>query len=80
MSTPAGDPVLELEYPKAFAAAFAPTLVSHGKRFRYLHLTGALAEQDQNKALWIVPAMRRVKVRCAKCTVAVNGMRSDLPT
>lgn len=63
MTTPAGDPVLELDYPKAFAEAFLPTLGQHGKRFRYLHLTGAMVERDQNKSLAIKGRMRKTKVK-----------------
>jgi hypothetical protein len=64
MTTTAGDPVLELQYPKAFADAFAPTLASNGKRFRYLHLTGAIVERDQARALWLKSDARKMKVCC----------------
>jgi hypothetical protein len=62
MTTTAGDPVLELEYPKAFANAFAPTLTKHGKRFRYMHITGAMVERDPNKTLWMKSTVRKTKV------------------
>lgn len=74
MTTTAGDPVLELQYPKAFATAFAPTLSRHGKAFRYLHLSGAMVEQDQNKALWMAPTMRKIKVRTSAFIVEIDGL------
>jgi len=64
MTTTAGDTALELEYPKAFAEAIAPTLPEHGKRFRYLHLSGGLVERDQTRTLWMKSGVRKVKVRC----------------
>jgi len=54
--------MLELEYPKAFAFAFAPTLAKHGKCFKYVHITGALVERDQNKPLWMKSTVRKMKV------------------
>jgi hypothetical protein len=33
-----------------------------GKKFRYVQVSDALSERDQNKTLWLVPAMRRIKV------------------
>lgn len=62
MTTTAGDPVLELEYPKAFADAILPSLVKRGRRFRYLHLSGALVERDQKKSLWMKANVRKIKV------------------
>jgi|TARA_R110002003_G_scaffold357_8_gene19148 hypothetical protein len=62
MTTTAGDPVLELDYPLAFARAFAPTLPQQAKSFRYLHLTGAVVERDQTKTLWMKSGVRKMKV------------------
>jgi hypothetical protein len=62
MTTTAGDAALELQYPKAFADAVAPTLATHDKRFRYVHLTGATVERDQAKALWLKSDVRKMKV------------------
>lgn len=62
MTTTTGDPILELEYPRAFANAIAPGLVSRGKQFRYLHLSGALVERDQKKSLWMKSSVRKTKV------------------
>ena len=62
MTTTTGDPALELEYPRAFAEAIAPSLAGRGKRFRYLHLSGALVERDQKKSLWMKASVRKTKV------------------
>lgn len=59
---PRENPTLELEYPMAFAKAFSTTLAEHKKRFRYLHLTGAVVERDQAKSLWFLGGMRKLKV------------------
>ncbi|KAI4624664.1 hypothetical protein J4E83_004340 [Alternaria metachromatica] len=63
MTTTAGDPMLELEYPKAFAEAFASTMPVDSKRFRYLHLSGGMVERDQEKSLWMKGSMRKIKGR-----------------
>jgi hypothetical protein len=62
MTTTAGDPVLELQYPKAFAEAIMPTLPKVGKRFRYLHITGGIVERDQARSLWVKSDVRKTKV------------------
>jgi hypothetical protein len=62
MTTTAGDPTLELQYPKAFANAIAPTLTKDNKHFRYVHLTGAMVERDQTRALWLKSDVRKTKV------------------
>ncbi|KAH6633075.1 hypothetical protein C7974DRAFT_164287 [Boeremia exigua] len=61
MTTTAADPLLELAYPRAFASAIAPSIADRAKRFRYLHLSGALVERDQNKMLWMKANMRKTK-------------------
>ena len=66
MTTTAGDPVLELEYPRAFADAIAPHIAICVKRFRYLHLSGAMVERDQKKSLWMKANVRKIKVRARK--------------
>ena len=68
MTTTAGDPVLELEYPRAFADAIAPSLARRGKQFRYLHLSGGLVERDQKKSLWFIERVRKTKV----CVIGSN--------
>jgi hypothetical protein len=62
MTTTAGDPVLELQYPRAFAYAIAPNIASGVKQFRYLHLSGAMVERDQKKSLWMKADVRKIKV------------------
>jgi hypothetical protein len=62
MTTTAGDPMLELQYPQAFASAISPTLANGGKRFRYVHLTGGVVERDQTKTLWFKNDVRKIKV------------------
>lgn len=62
MGTYAGDPAVDVEYPLAFANSFAKTLRGRTEKFRLLFLSGALAEQDQNKTLWFYQAARRAKV------------------
>jgi hypothetical protein len=62
MTTIAGDPVLELDYSRAFASAIIPTLVERGKSFRHVHVSGAMVERDQNKTLWMKNSMRKMKV------------------
>lgn len=85
MTTTAGDPMLELEYPKAFAEAFASTMPVDSKRFRYLHLSGGMVERDQEKSLWMKGSMRKIKVGdyCSFVTpcaqIAVRMIRGKLP-
>lgn len=71
MTTTAGDAVLELEYPRAFADAIAPSIASGIRRFRYVHLSGAMVERDQKKSLWMKAKMRKTKV-------CVNGSRLEI--
>ena len=63
MGSTAGNLVLEIEYPLAFAKAFANTLPAHKKKFRYLHVSGAVVETNQEKPLWFFRDARRVRVR-----------------
>lgn len=62
MGTYNGDVVVEVEYPLAFAKAFATTLPSSTGKFRYVHLGGALTERDQEKHLWYLQTARRARV------------------
>jgi hypothetical protein len=62
MTTTAGDPLLELDYPRAFAEAFASTMPVGAKPFRYLHLSGGMVERDQERSLWMKGSMRKIKV------------------
>ncbi|KAJ7281557.1 hypothetical protein C8J57DRAFT_1298013 [Mycena rebaudengoi] len=71
MGTTAAIPELEIEYPMAFARAFAPTLRARETPFRYLHLSGVLAERDQSKLLLILPEGRRTKGRAETQMMAI---------
>ncbi len=57
--------VLEVDYPLGFVYAFVPTLADSKKHFRYIHLSGHLAERDQEKHLWISTDLRKMKVMLA---------------
>jgi hypothetical protein len=63
MGSTVGNPVLEIDYLLAFAKAFAKTLPAHKKKFRYLYVSGAVVETDQEKPLWFFRDARRVRVR-----------------
>lgn len=60
MGTTAAIPEIEIDYPVAFARAMTPRLK---KSFRYLHLSGVLAERDQEKRLLFLQGGRRIKGR-----------------
>jgi hypothetical protein len=70
MTTTAGDSLLELDYPSAFAKAFLPTVKTNGKRFKYVHLSGGMVERDQTRALWVKSGIRKIKVRTAVSTTS----------
>jgi hypothetical protein len=84
MTTTAGDPLLELEYPRAFAEAFASTMTVGSKRFRYLHLSGGMVERDQEKSLWMKGSVRKTKVgdSCSvvrpRAYIAARANRNEL--
>ncbi|KAF1940290.1 hypothetical protein EJ02DRAFT_495068 [Clathrospora elynae] len=61
MTTTSGDLVLEVEYPKAFAKAFASMMTNDGRRFRYVHISGAMVERDQSRTLRLKGSMRKIK-------------------
>lgn len=52
---------VEMEYPLAFANAMRP-LAEETRSFRYMHVSGVLAEKDQVKPLWFLQEGRRAKV------------------
>lgn len=53
-----------LDFPMAFQNSFVKIVGPRtGKApFRYVHLSGKLVEQDQNKPLWFLPIPRKTKV------------------
>ncbi|KAJ6615476.1 hypothetical protein B0H10DRAFT_2220325 [Mycena sp. CBHHK59/15] len=61
MGTTAAVREVEIDYPLAFANAFAPTLAAQQKPFRYIHCSGRLAEKDQTKPLLFLQEGRRIK-------------------
>jgi hypothetical protein len=62
MGTTAGNKTLEIDYPLAFGNAFSKTLPAQDKKFRYIHLSGAATERDQERSLWFKGDMRKMKV------------------
>ena len=55
----------EIEYTMAAATAFTRELapmLPQGKKFRFVYLSGMIAERDQGKRLWYAQDGRRIKV------------------
>jgi hypothetical protein len=73
MGTTKGDKVLEIDYPLSFGNAFSRGLTTQKKKFRYLHLSGALTERDQEKALAFKAGMRRRKVMLPPHRLPLSG-------
>lgn len=63
---------MELEYPRAFADAIAPNVANGAKPFRYLHLSGAMVEREQEKSLWMKANMRKTKVGGSEQRLEIN--------
>ncbi|KAH8892088.1 hypothetical protein GQ53DRAFT_863780 [Thozetella sp. PMI_491] len=63
MGTYDGNTVVDMEYPIAFQKAFVRMLERHAHRpkFRYIHLSGRLTEQNQSKPLCLLPEARKIK-------------------
>jgi hypothetical protein len=57
---------VQRDYPiaafKAFASKLAPPLEKENKKFRFVFLSGALAEWDQRKTLYFLSDSRKLKV------------------
>jgi len=54
---------VEIDYPLAAVTAFAALIaLPLGKRFRFLYLSGMIAERDQMKRLWYMQDARWLKV------------------
>jgi hypothetical protein len=47
---------------EAFTKSFAPPLKAKGKTFRFVYLSGMLANRDQKKTPWFMPNSRNIKV------------------
>jgi hypothetical protein len=63
MGTTEGRRDIEIDYPLAFCRAIAPSVALQKKPFRYLHLSGRLAEKDQSRCLLFLSEGRRNKGR-----------------
>ncbi len=66
MCTAAGDRALEMNYPLAFANEISNTLLETKKKFRYIHLSRAATERDQEKVLWFKNSMRKMRVTASR--------------
>jgi hypothetical protein len=47
---------------EAFTSCLAPALREKGKAFRFVYLSGMLANRDTNKSLWFMHNARTIKV------------------
>jgi hypothetical protein len=61
MGTKEGWRDIDIDYPLAFCHAMAPIVAKQKKAFRYIHLSGRLAEQDQSRCLLFLSEGRRIK-------------------
>jgi len=48
---------------EAFTSSLAPALKDEGKTFRFVYLSGMLANRDATKSLWFMKNVRNIKVR-----------------
>lgn len=56
---------VSIDYTLAAVQAFEQNFLSTpegGKKFRFVYLSGAGAEKDQEKALWVMQDYRRIRV------------------
>ena len=67
MGTTAGNKTLEIDYPLTFGNAFSKTFPAQGKKLRYIHLSGAATERDQEKPSRFKGGMRKMKVTSPIC-------------
>lgn len=51
-----------VDFTEQAAQAFTRNCSGRGSRFRFVYLSGALAERDQSKSLWFAGPYRRVRV------------------
>lgn len=54
---------VSIDYTLAAAQTFEQRFSSYEKKFRFIYLSGAAAEKDQEKSLWIMQDYRRIPVR-----------------
>lgn len=54
---------VSVDYTLTAARAFTEHIpVKDGKKFRFVYVSGALAERDQTRSLWIAQSYRRIRV------------------
>lgn len=57
---------VSIDYTMAAAKAFSENIPSSNEmktKFRFIYVSGALAERDQTKRLWFSQTYRRIRVR-----------------
>lgn len=57
---------------ETFASALAPKL-DGGKKFRFLYVSGSMAETDMGKKLWMMQDSRRFKVRVHASVILLHS-------
>lgn len=63
MGTYDGNPVVEIQYPTAFAHAFLKgKREKNGKKFHFVFLRGAYTVEDQERSLWFMSTARKGNV------------------
>jgi hypothetical protein len=70
MGTTAGNKTFEIDYP--LGNAFSKILPAPDKKFRYIHLSGAATERDQERSLWFKGEMRKMKVTSSKVSLGLQ--------
>jgi hypothetical protein len=80
MGTTAGDKTLEIDYPLAFSNHFSRTLLVQNKKFRYIHLSGAATERNQERPLWFKGYMRKIKVPFLNPTLRFSTANNAIGT
>lgn len=53
---------VELDWPLGFARSIMKLRENASTPFRYMHVSGIMAEKDQEKSLWFLQEGRRIKV------------------
>lgn len=68
---------VHMDFTMAAAKAFAKELSSNldqGTKLRFVYLSGALAEKDQTKTLWMLGNARRLRVRSSLAFYIILGL------
>ncbi|KAF8865407.1 hypothetical protein BDZ45DRAFT_796714 [Acephala macrosclerotiorum] len=61
---------------EAFAKALVPPLKGQGKSFRFMYLSGKMAERDTNKKLWFMHNSRTIKGEVENGLLAIEEKES----